>query len=321
MDLLSRLLALTPVSGTLDVRCHFGAPWHLQQGPAAPDEMPYHVLLEGEAVLDDPQGPGHTPLQAGDIVLFPQGQAHALHDGSGRTAGPVEQAPSRALSIARNDGPGAPADILCGRFRLQAPSGRLLRDFLPPRLIVSSRPAPGEADDGRLARLVGLMREEALEEGPGSAAVIGHLSAALFALALRHASRAHSAPRGVLALARHARLQPALMAMFDRPEHGWTLPELAALCHLSRATLLRQFQEVAGRSPAGLLLEIRMARAMRLLAQPGPAVAAVGEAVGYQSEAAFQRAFKRLAGQTPAKWRAATLRQASPPGMARRGGA
>jgi len=309
MDLLSRLLALTPVSGTLDVRCHFGAPWRLQQGPAAPFEMPYHVLLRGEAVLADADGgPGGTPLRAGDIVLFPQGQAHRLHDGSGRAARPLSETPSTALTIARNSGRGAPADLLCGRFLLQAVSGRLLRDFLPQRLIVSSRPDADADDDGRLTRLIELMRDEALEEAPGSAAVIGHLSAALFALALRHAAHGGAAPpRGALALARQPRLQPAVLAMFDHPERAWTLPELAALCHLSRATLLRQFQELAGRSPAELLLEIRLAKATRLLARSELAVAAVGEAVGYASEAAFQRAFKRALGLTPAKWRAATL--------------
>lgn len=308
MDVLSRLLSLTPVSGTLDVRCHFGAPWRLQQGPAQPYEMAYHVLLSGEAVLADVEGLGVTPLRAGDIVLFPQGQAHALHDGSGRAARPVKVRPSQALSIARNSGHGASADILCGRFQLKEVSGRLLRDFLPQRLIVSSRSeaVAGEdgPDDGRLARLIELMRDEALEEAPGSAAVIGHLSAVLFSLALRYAARSSAAPRGALALARHPRLQTAFLAMFDQPERAWTLPELAAACHLSRATLIRQFQEVVGRSPTELLLEIRMAKATRLLTQPGMAVASVGEAVGYLSEAAFQRAFKRALGLTPAKWRA-----------------
>jgi AraC family transcriptional activator of mtrCDE len=82
MDLLSRVLSLIPVSGRLDVRCHFGAPWAIAQDSAAVREIPYHVLLSGEAVLEHGGGPSE-PLKAGDIVLFPTGAAHRIHDGSG----------------------------------------------------------------------------------------------------------------------------------------------------------------------------------------------------------------------------------------------
>jgi len=313
MDVLSRLLALAPVSGRLEVRCHFGAPWRIEEPPARDGEVPYHVLLRGEAVVESAGAPPQ-PLRAGDVVLFARGCAHVLRDASGLKPKPARQTESEIVRIARNEGRGDAADILCGRFLLPASSRRLLRSLLPDRLVVHSQPAsaPDDALDGsRLARLVSLMREEATEEGPGSATLVNHLSAALFALALRFAGTAEDAAAGLLALGRHPRLQPAVLAMFDAPQRPWTLPDLAALCHLSRATLVRQFQETVGQSPAEVLAEIRMAFAARALVEGNLPVADIGESVGYFSDAAFQRAFKQRMGLSPARWRA-TYRGAAP---------
>lgn len=200
-------------------------------------------------------------------------------------------------------------DVLCGRFVLGAGSDRLLRDYLPQRLVVRSAVATEAGLDAagastRLARLIQLMREETMEEGPGSASLVSHLSAALFALTLRFASQGREAPHGLLALSQRSRLQPAVAAMFDTPQLPWNLPELAALCHMSRATFARQFVDAIGRTASEVLTEIRMTLAGRKLEQTSLSVAAVGEEVGYHSDAAFQRVFKRYHGITPSKWRA-----------------
>lgn len=341
MDVLSQWLALMPVSGRLETRCHFGAPWRIAPGPAAPLEIPFHVLLEGSAVLE---APGRAPvaLRPGDVVLLPHGDAHHLHDGSGQPPQGARERASAVLTVAENLGDGPVADLLCGRFLLGAQSGPMVHQFLPTSLVVSSHPA-GRRSDGtetdetdetdeaeetyetggaggvdsaaprhRLAQLIGLMRLEAQEEGPGSGAVIGHLCGALFSLALRRASQQLGGEVGgvqtLLALAHRPHLEPALTAMFSHPQKPWTLPELAALCHMSRATLIRHFETATGHSPAELLLQIRMARAMQRLLQSQRSAAAIAEEVGYQSEAAFQRAFKRHLGLTPAKFRAAHRR-------------
>jgi AraC family transcriptional activator of mtrCDE len=91
--------------------------------------------------------------------------------------------------------------------------------------------------------------------------------------------------------------------MFNEPARAWSLPELARLCNTSRATLARQFQEKLGRSASDLLTEIRMTLASNELKKPSMSTGAVADAVGYQSEAAFQRAFKSYMGLTPAQWR------------------
>src|SRR6185312_16364729 len=105
------------------------------------------------------------------------------------------------------------------------------------------------------------------------------------------------------ALAGHPRLAGALSVMFNAPGHPWTLPELARLSGMSRATFVRQFQQSLGRSTGELLTDVRMMEAANALRTTSSPVAAIGEDVGYRSEAAFQRAFKQHIGLTPAQYR------------------
>jgi AraC family transcriptional activator of mtrCDE len=326
MDLLSRFLSLMPVSGRVDVRCHFGAPWAIEKAAAGVREIPYHVVLSGRAVLEDGSGPPER-LEAGDIIVFPTGSSHRIHDGSGAEPVPYVPRHNITLTVAENAGSGDVADILCGTFLLGAVPDRLLRDHLPERLVVHSAvaaraiqhaavstnghaEASGDAGTvksvagSRLARLIELMREEAIDESPGSETLVNHLSAALFALTLRFASESTQAPHGLLALAGRPRLQAAVSAMFEAPGDPWTLDQFAALCNMSRATFVRQFQEAIGRSATDVLTEVRMTIAGRALLESSTPVGDIGERVGYQSEAAFQRVFKKQIGVTPARWRA-----------------
>jgi len=160
-----------------------------------------------------------------------------------------------------------------------------------------SRTAP------QLAGLIALMRNESEPDYLGGRAMLNALSTAMFALVLRMASETQATPTGLLALAGHPRLAPALTALFNEPARQWSLPELAGLCNMSRATLARQFQQSLGRSASDLLADIRMTIAANELKKPNMSTGAVAEAVGYQSEAAFQRAFKSHMGVTPAQWR------------------
>jgi AraC family transcriptional regulator, activator of mtrCDE len=168
---------------------------------------------------------------------------------------------------------------------------------------VHARGHHGGENAAQLAGLVALMRGESADDHLGGRAMLNALSTAMFALVLRLASETEDAPRGLLALAGHPRLAPAVAALFNEPARAWSLPDLARLCNMSRATLARQFQEKLGRSAADLLADIRMTLAANELRKSSLSTGAVAEAVGYQSEAAFQRAFKSHMGVTPAQWR------------------
>jgi len=294
MDWLSRFLYLVPVRGRLEFRCLFGAPWVVAYEDSPPGEFPYHAILRGSAVLGTSGAAAH-PLSAGDIMVMTRGAAHRLQDGGEEEPAPERRTRKLNLTLIENDGGGERLDMLCGRFMVAPPFDRWMSLYLPPVLVVRA----GE----ELTSLVGLMRGETAAETLGGHAMLNALSTAMFALVLRRAAESGEAPQGLLALAGEPRLAPALAAMFSRPEHPWTLPELADLCGMSRATLIRRFQDALGRSAGDLLTAIRMTLAARKLEDPNLSTGAVGEDVGYQSEAAFQRAFKLHMGVTPSAWR------------------
>jgi AraC family transcriptional regulator, activator of mtrCDE len=306
-DWLSRLFEMVTVRGRLDLRCAYGAPWRIDQGPGEAGEIPYHAVVRGSAVLEDPAGGRPVQLKAGDLLLLPGNPRHVIHDGSGARPKPERNHQQLNLVISENAGTGERLDLLCGHFAVAPPHDRLLRNYLPPLLVVhtgdTSASAVRTATAAQLSSLVGLMRSEAEADQLGGRAMLNALSTAMFALALRLASEAKDAPIGLLAIASHPRLAPALAAMFNEPARAWSLPELARLCNMSRATLARQFQEKLGRSASDLLTEIRMTLASNELRKPSMSTGAVADAVGYQSEAAFQRAFKNYMRLTPAQWR------------------
>jgi AraC family transcriptional activator of mtrCDE len=308
VDWLSHLLQIITVTGRLEVRCAYGAPWRVAWPRSAEHEIPYHVVLKGRAIIEDPEARTTEELVGGDIVLLPHGSAHVLHDGSGDVPGPTYNSERAAgWMLSANDGQGEYLDMLCGRFFIGPPHDRLIRDYLPTNLVVRAMDGKDDEDIGSasndLANLVGLMRKESAGDKPGGNAILNALSSALFTLVLRAASESEQAPEGLLAVAGHPRLAPAISAMVTDPTRPWSLSDLADLCGMSRATFIRHFQDKLGRSAADLLTDIRMSLAANELKKPMMSTEAVAEAVGYQSVAAFRRAFAEKIGMTAGEWR------------------
>jgi AraC family transcriptional activator of mtrCDE len=308
VDWLSQLLQMITITGRPEVRCAYGAPWRVAWEQSAAHEIPYHVVLKGRAVIEDPETATARELVSGDIVLLPHGSAHVLHDGSGRAPGPTyESQSSVGLTLHENDGAGERLDMLCGRFFIGPPHDRLIRNYLPTNLVVRTVEGHGETHVGsavnHLASFVELMRDESMGDKVGGYAILNALSSALFTLVLREASESEQAPAGLLALVGHPRLAPAISAMFADPARPWNLPDLAALCSMSRATFMRHFQDKLGRSALELLTDIRMSLAANELKKPAMTTEAVAEAVGYQSVSSFRRLFADRMGMTPGEWR------------------
>jgi AraC family transcriptional activator of mtrCDE len=296
------------VTGRLEVRCVYGAPWHVGWAQSAAHEIPYHVVLKGRAIIEDRETETATELVAGDIVLLPHGSAHVLHDGSGHVPGPAcQRQGSAGWMISENDGQGEHLDMLCGRFLIGPPHDRLIRNYLPASVVVRATDGDGEEGIGsasdRLAMLVGLMRTESASDKAGGYAILNALSSALFALVLRSASESGQAPAGLLALAGHPGLAPAISAMFGDPARPWSLSALATLCGMSRDTFMRHFQDTLGRSAIDLLTDIRMSLSVNELKEPAMTVEAVAGSVGYRSVSAFRRVFTDRMGMTPGQWR------------------
>jgi len=308
VDWLRDLLQIVTVTGQLEVRCAYGAPWRVTWSQAAANEIPYHVIVNGRAILEDPETGTARELVSGDIVLLPHGSAHVLHDGSGRA--PIHTRQRRGSGgwvLSENDGEGAQLDLMCGRFFVAPPHDRLIRNYMPANLVARAESDDGEDSFGsssnQLANLVSLMRMESAGDKAGGRAILNALSSALFTLVLRTASEGAQAPECLLALAGHPRLAPAIAAMFADPTRSWKLPDLAKLCGMSRATFMRHFQERLGCSALDLLTDLRMSLAANELKKPAISTEAVAETVGYQSVSAFRRVFAERMGMTPGEWR------------------
>jgi len=311
MDALSRLLSLHPIRTALDTRCRSAAPWSVDHVAQSHGTAPYHLVVEGGAWLEMA---GQAPLQlrAGDMLVLPRGHAHTLRIGGlggGRDLGGGGLGDGGGLGgggggggLGVDDGQpdGALTDILCGQFHFGAAAANTLIGALPDVVLIRTDGGPEFAG---LQALVPLLRDESSAAKPGANAVVSHLASALFALILRAWLKQADAVPGLFALLADARLAPALQAMLTTPEKAWTMEQLAQLCHMSRSTFLRAFGKVAAATPGELLMRVRMAQAAQWLKQAHRGIGEISEAVGYHSEAAFNRAFKRYMGAGPGQYR------------------
>lgn len=277
-DPLSDLLSALRVAGAVTSRsaspAGFAMP--LERG----GKVGFHVVLEGRCTIAV-DGGAPVELEAGDVVLVPFGDAHLLSGDE-------------------------PSALMCGVYTApdqRSPLGpgvlpRLVAD-LPPLVVVRH----GEGGD-RLTALLQLLDAETAEPGPGSAEVVRRL----VDVVLVHLLRAHSATtgcRGVVAALADPSVARALTAVHDDPAHRWTVESLAAEAGLSRAALARRWRDALGEPPLAYVTRWRVSLAGRLLATTDLPLAAVAARVGYESEFAFARAFKRTTGTSPGRWRTA----------------
>lgn len=252
------------------------------------------AILDGQCRMTvDGQPP--MLLRAGDFVLVPA--MHSITSESldapqaATTAQPTEIAEGR-FRVGRPD---APADLTMriGHCRFASPDAELLVRLLP-RVIL----ARGEA---RLATLMQLVGEESFARRPARDIVLERLLELVLIEALRSGGTTMSAPSLAQGLA-DPRLAAALRALHARPEHPWTVVELAEAAALSRSAFFARFSRIVGLPPMAYLLAWRMALAKRLLGERGLGVEQVAERVGYSSASTFSVAFGRYTGVSPARY-------------------
>lgn len=300
MGSLSQLLSLYPVRTALDIRCRFGAAWVLDHGGSGAGVAPYHLVVRGGGRLEV-GGQKDIRLEPGDIVLFPTGSPHRLYSEGGLEAPvPAREQDGGPLRLLYNEGDAPETGILCGQFEFSHGKANALLAALPDVVHIRTRE---RGDLVMLRSLLEMLRVETESERPGARAVISQLASALFALLMRAWMEQTASTPGLFALLAEPRLRSALQGMLAAPEHPWQLAELAAACNMSRATFARVFQKAANATPAEILTRTRMARAAVLLGEGRLQMGEVAERVGYQSEAAFNRVFKRYYGIAPGSYR------------------
>lgn len=298
-DALSALLDTLRLSSTVISRARFTAPWAVHSDPV-PGAL-FHVVLSGEAVLTRDADRQPVRLPTGALVILPGGDAHVM---AGRDRGPVVpiQAARRVegpagVGLVDHGGGGDEARIICGIFHLEHRAAAGLLSMLPPVLLIE-HPSP------TLKATLALVEAELDGHRPGVDAVLTRLCDLVFIHALRAyvaALPAHA--EGLLGALGDAQVAEAMTLMHRRPAAAWSVAELARAVGLSRSSFAERFRKRVGNSPMQYLTQWRVHVALGRLADGRASTAEVAEAVGYASEDAFVRAFRRVMGQTPAAWR------------------
>ncbi|HJV50064.1 MAG TPA: AraC family transcriptional regulator [Noviherbaspirillum sp.] len=315
MDTLSELLTeLRLVSGFF-LQAEFFAPWCIDSAPGKEDLhhiLPgaehvtvFHLLTEGQCGVRLPGASETWALQAGDVVIFPRGDAHLigsdLQRAPMRAAGLVEPADGGGLMRISYGGGGERTRFICGFLSGDPRLCRPLLDSLPPVVRVPL------CDPDKVSWIAETMRfatQESSAPGLGSGVILSRVSELIFVEALRrYAAALPEAQQGWLAGLRCPYISRALSLLHARPAHPWTVEELAAQAGLSRSALAERFQRLLGEPPLRYLTRWRLALAARQLRETQEPLIRIAERVGYESEAAFNRAFRREFGMPPAAWR------------------
>jgi AraC-like DNA-binding protein len=325
-DPLSDVLRTVRLTGAVFFRVDASSPWVIEVPdgatlasatlPRAQHMISYHVVTRGSCSGALAEG---TPVrvQEGDILVFPQGDPYVMSIAKGMRGGPDRAAvlafmrdmAAGRLPFTVTEGGGGPEQLglLCGFLGCDAYPFNPLVAALPRLLHVPQAVTAGDP----LGRLVDFTIEESQDKRAGGECVRLRLSELMFVEVVRRClTTLPAAQRGWLAGLRDRTVGRALALLHERPGDAWTLEGLARAVGLSRSALAERFTHFMGEPPGHYLTRWRMQVAARLLADGQAKVSAVGAQVGYDSEAAFSRAFKKAAGVPPAAWR---RRYAQPP--------
>lgn len=335
-DALSDVLRAVRLTGAIFFKVEARDPWVAETPPVtvcAPHVLPmaehvieYHVVRGGSCwggLLDA----APVRLEEGDVIAFPQGDPHVLSSAPGMRLPPdlaalraaAAAAATRPYALTVGEPGPATASIICGFLGCDARPFNPLLGALPRMLHLRTR---SERDGSWLGHLVGAAFAEATEGRIGGGSIVARLSELMFVeLVRRHVEAMPPEATGWFAGLRDPHVGRALNLLHGRPAEPWTLERLAREVGLSRSSLAERFARLIGQPPMQYLARWRMQMAAGMLAGGGRQVAQVAAEVGYDSEAAFSRAFHKVAGMPPAAWRRSRGRAAAAGGGRAPGGA
>lgn len=312
MDPLSDLLRVVRLDGAYFFAVEAAEPWSVETAaarelsprimPAAEHLISYHILTEGHC-FGGVRGEEQVELVAGDVIVFPHGDAHVMSSGRGLRLGPDvnSAAPARypETVVLGEQGPRGAA-FVCGFLGCDRRPFNPLLAALPRRMHVRGM------SGAWLGSFTRQLTEESRLGRPGSDTVLTRLAELMFIEVLRRYLEAlPPGQTGWLAGLRDELVGRVLALLHARPAHPWTLDELAREAASSRSNVAKRFVEIVGQPPMQYLTQWRMQVAANLLVQSGAKIASIGPEVGYDSEAAFSRAFKKATGLAPGAWREA----------------
>jgi AraC-like DNA-binding protein len=313
MDVLSDVLQMVRLEGALFLNAELHEPWCVEvpKGsdvaqvlrPGAENLAICHMILEGRCWVQLPAC-DPVPVEAGDVVVLPHGDSHIV--GSGLRHAPVNidhliQVKLPELNLIRYGGQGDQAVVVCGWFAYERDVPNPLVESLP-RLF---RSPVGQRSCGQwILQSIRYALTEAVSHQPGSSAVAAKVAESVFVEALRaYIDSLPSLQSGWLSGLRDPQISKCLDLLHSDPARNWSIEELAHEVHVSRSVLAKRFNELVGVPPMQYLKRWRLAIAARLLCNERSSLIRVTEAIGYESEASFSRAFRKEFGVPPGQWR------------------
>jgi AraC-like DNA-binding protein len=274
--------------------------------PGAERIILFHIVANGSCSVATAGGERHWANQ-GDVIVVPYGDAHII--GGTEPADCVsilsllEAPPWATMPTIRHGGGGAPTNLVCGYLYSDDPLFDPVLRVFPPVFVAR---LPSGAASGWVQASIAYSLEETALSNASPSLIARRLPELVLIEVLRlHLATAPAADRGWLAALRDPVLAPALSLLHCAPARKWTVAELASGASVSRSLLDERFRQVLGRSPIRYLTEWRMHLAEELLATTDMGIFTLARRVGYDSEEAFSRAFKRARGLSPSHWRAA----------------
>jgi AraC-like DNA-binding protein len=315
MDALSQILSGVKLNGAVFFSAEFSAPWGISMpasnlmadklATGAEHLVLYHLLIDGGSVVELEDGQ-RIELQPGDIVIFPNGDPHHMSSGNGvrrpfPNYGITAKVQSRDLTPLHAGGGGEISRFVCGYMTCDPYISRPILAGLPPVFKVNIRTdRSGQWLENSILHLV----EEAASRRIGSDAMLAKLSEALFVDTLRrYVADLPEQQTGWLTGARDPIVGKSLGLLHSRVAHPWTIAGLADQVGISRSALVDRFTRYLAEPPMTYLTRLRLQLAARSLERTSRGIAEIAGDVGYESEAAFNRAFKREFGQPPGRYR------------------
>jgi len=298
-DPLGEALHFLRMNGAYYCRSELTAPWGMTL-PPIPGYLWFHVVASGGFLLESGEA-GERLLGRGDLALVPHGEGHRLLSEPGAPVPDILDLPLERVSdrydVLRHGGGGAPTALVCGAVRFDHPAARNLVAILPDVIHVEATDSP-EAD--WIQSALRLMAAEAAEMRLGGEAVMTRLADILVVQAVRSWIETDpTAQTGWLGALQDRQIGRAIALIHRHPARDWTVASLAAELAMSRSAFAARFSELVGEPAMRYLTRWRMQVALSALKEENTTVAEVAARLGYRSEAAFARAFKREIGVPP----------------------
>jgi AraC-like DNA-binding protein len=309
MGVLSDILDVLQLRGTLYFRTAFSPPWSVAV-PAQGRAARFHLVAQGRCHVCIGEA-CDIVLNPGDLVLIPNGAAHVLCDPPHTSPAPLDDvlwqsgySGEGVLVYGGEPAPDADTKLICGHFSFAERADHPLLRALPSHLLVT---AEHRARAPWLDELMRLITRQMFAGPPGVTASVMRLSEALFIEVIRTCTDQDEALRKVIEAMGEPRIGRALSLMHRGIERDWTLDGIAREVGMSRSRFADQFHALMGCAPMSYLSDLRLQKAMNLLAGTGDPVQTVATRVGYQSPAAFSRAFSQRYGRSPSDIRRAIV--------------